>query len=436
VDIATKYNEPSLRTLVDQNEYSLLTRPNALATLTNEGSLHKEGSIFAVGYHEIHPDISVNFQLNRFSDGSAEMVDAMRFVAPRIKDYRDYTREISQLSHEAYEDGRLLHGALFLRSAEFYMFPDDPAKQPARLRFMHTMREVFQVNEAEHLQVPYGNGRLYAYRFTPPTPKSTIVVFGGFDSYIEEWFPALLFLRDAGYDIVAFDGPGQGAALEDGHLPMHPDWDRPVTAVLDHFDLDDVTLLGISLGGCLTVRAAAKEPRVRRVVCDDVLVDFYEVIMGQLSPARRHAIRALLWARASAVVNPMVGAVMRQSLVVEWGVRQGMHVTGTSTPYDFLRETMCYETRSLSRDLTQDVLVMAGTEDHYVPVHQFAQQIDLLTNARSVTARLFTRSEQAQNHVQVGNLRLSLDVIVSWLEGLETRNLSTTTGVEEVPRCA
>jgi len=175
---------------------------------------------------------------------------------------------------------------------------------------------------------------------------------------------------------------------------------------------------------------------VRRVGCDDVLVDFYEVIMGQLSPARRHAIRALLWARASAVVNPMVGAVMRQSLVVEWGVRQGMHVTGTSTPYDFLRETMCYETRSLSRDLTQDVLVMAGTEDHYVPVHQFAQQIDLLTNARSVTARLFTRSEQAQNHVQVGNLRLSLDVIVSWLEGLETRNLSTTTGVEEVPRCA
>jgi len=192
-------------------------------------------------------------------------------VAPRIKDYRDYTGELSQLSRAAYEDGRLLHGALFLRSAEFYMFPDDPAKQPAQLKFTQTMREVFQIGESDRHRIPYGSGHLYSYRFTPPTPKSTIVVFGGFDSYIEEWFPALLFLRDAGFDVVAFDGPGQGAALEDAHLPMRPDWDRPVAAVLDAFDLDDVTLLGISLGGCLAVRAAAKEPRVSRVICDDIL---------------------------------------------------------------------------------------------------------------------------------------------------------------------
>jgi pimeloyl-ACP methyl ester carboxylesterase len=380
--------------------------------------------MFAIGYHEIHPDPSVNFQLNRFSDGSAEMVESMRSVAPRIKDYRDYTRELSRLSDEAFEDGRLLHGGLFLRSAEFYRFPDDPAKQPARLRFTQTMRDVFQVSEAERAQIPYRTGQLSAYRFTPPTPKGTIVVFGGFDSYMEEWFPALLFLRDAGYDVVGFDGPGQGAALEDARLAMHPEWDQPVAAVLDHFGLDDVALLGISLGGCLAVRAAAKEPRVSRVVCDDILVDFFSVCMAQLPAPRRHALRALLSARASWVVNAMVGAVVRHSLVAEWGVRQGMHVTGSSSPYEFLRETMRYETGSVSRDVTQDVLLMAGAQDHYVPVNQFAQQISLLTSARSVTARLFTCSEQAQNHVQVGNLRLSLDVMLSWLEGLDARDLN------------
>ena len=405
---------------------------DAAATYTTEPARTDLAGI-AIGFHEIHADISVNFQLNRFSDGSAEMVEAMRCVAPRVKDYRDHTREISQLSRAAYEDGRLLHGALFLRSAEFYMFPDDPAKQPARLEFTRTMREVFQIGEAEHHRIPYGTEHLDAYRFTPATPKSTIVVFGGFDSYIEEWFPALLFLRDAGFDVVAFDGPGQGAALEDAHLPLRPDWDRPVAAVLDAFDLDDVTLLGISLGGCLAVRAAAKEPRVSRVVCDDILVDFFAVCMGQVSTIRRQVLRALLRARVAVVVNAMVGAVMRRSLVVEWGIKQGMHVTGTSSPYDFLGETMRYETTSLSGDLTQDVLVMAGAEDHYVPARQFAQQIDLLTNARSVTARLFTRREQAQNHAQVGNLRLSLEVIVSWLEGLAVRNLSTAEGVGEIP---
>jgi hypothetical protein len=35
---------------------------------------------------------------------------------------------------------------------------------------------------------------------------------------------------------------------------------------------------------------------------------------------------------------------------------------------------------------------------------------------RSLTARLFTRAEQAQNHCQVGNLELALDVIVTWIE--------------------
>jgi len=378
----------------------------------------------AVGYHDIHPDVSLNFQLNRFSDGSAEMIEAMRSVAPRIEDYRDYTRELSQLSRTAYQDGRLLHGGLFLRSAEFYMFPDDPTKTPARLRFTQTMREVFSIREEEHVQVPYRQGQLSTYRLTPPHPRSTIVVFGGFDSYVEELFPTLLFLRDAGYDVVAFDGPGQGAALEESHLPLHPDWDLPVAAVLDHFGLEDVTLLGISLGGGLAVRAAAKEPRVSRVVCDDILVNFFAVCMAQLSAPRRHALRALLAARASLAVNAMIGAVMRHTLVVEWGVRQGMHVTGTSSPYAFLREAMHYETASLSGDVTQDVLVMAGAEDHYVPRDQFAQQIQLLTNARSVTARLFTASEHAHNHVHVGNLGLSLDVIVSWLEGLESRALN------------
>jgi alpha-beta hydrolase superfamily lysophospholipase len=66
----------------------------------------------------------------------------------------------------------------------------------------------------------------------------------------------LLALRDAGLDVVAFDGPGQGAAFDAG-LPMTAEWHKPVGAVLDHFGVDDVTLMGFSLGGCLVMRAAA-----------------------------------------------------------------------------------------------------------------------------------------------------------------------------------
>jgi hypothetical protein len=52
---------------------------------------------FAVGYHHIHPDVSLNYQMNRFSNGGPDMLAEMRAVAPHILDYADYIREFLQL---------------------------------------------------------------------------------------------------------------------------------------------------------------------------------------------------------------------------------------------------------------------------------------------------------------------------------------------------
>jgi hypothetical protein len=57
------------------------------------------------------------------------------------------------------------------------------------------------------------------------------------------------------------------------------------------------------------------------------------------------------------------------------------------------------------------VLLLAGAEDHYVPLRQLYDQIRWLTGARALTARLFTRHEQAHNRVHLGNIGLSLQVI-------------------------
>jgi alpha-beta hydrolase superfamily lysophospholipase len=105
------------------------------------------------------------------------------------------------------------------------------------------MRDYFGVKASNQYSIPYQTGVLSAYRFTPAHAKGTIVMFGGFDSYIKEWFPMLFFLRDAGFDIVAFEGPGQRATLEESHLPMTPEWEKPVKIVLDYFHLDDITLM-------------------------------------------------------------------------------------------------------------------------------------------------------------------------------------------------
>jgi hypothetical protein len=50
----------------------------------------------------------------------------------------------------------------------------------------------------------------------------------------------------------------------------------------------------------------------------------------------------------------------------------------------------------VSGEVRADALLLAGAEDHYVPLTQLADQTNTLAAACSVTARVFTRDEQAQ----------------------------------------
>jgi pimeloyl-ACP methyl ester carboxylesterase len=296
----------------------------------------------------------------------------------------------------------------------------DPRKLPPRQRFVDLILAHFKIPAAAHTRIPFDSGWLSAYRLTPARPKGTFVVFGGFDSYIEEWLPAALFFRDAGNDMIMFEGPGQGAALELAHLTMSPEWEKPVKAVLDFFGLDAVTLMGFSLGGGLVIRAAAFEPRVRRVIAYDICTDGLECALRPLPPPEQKELLGWIDSGDEGAVDKLFADAMAKSLLLDWMIKLGMHDTGQRTPYAMMRHYQKYETASLSSRLTQDVLLMAGAEDHYIPVHQLPDQIAPLTHVRSLTARLFTHAEQAQNHVQVGNMGLAFRVMIDWMESLGT----------------
>lgn len=381
---------------------------------------------FPIGYHSLHPDASMNFQMNRWFGGVGEpgMLEEMRMAAPRIATYADWKREFVALAEHASQQGHILRAGFYWRSAEFFMRPDDPERKSAREKFLGAVRSMYGLELGERHALPYADGRLSgflpAYRFKPPRAKCTIIFFGGFDSYIEEFTSAFVYLRDAGYDVIAFEGPGQGGALNEAGLPMTAEWHKPVSAVLDFFEVEQVTLIGLSLGGCLTLRAAAAEPRVERVVAYDVLTNLFDVNLRQTNKLLRALLKVLLRLRAARIMNGMVARVARESPVVQWGLQQGMHVTGTSSAFEFLQKAKQFQTADVSASIKQDVLLLAGSEDHYVPIEQWHDQIRMLKNARSITARLFTRTESAQNHCQVGNYGLALRTIVNWLDEMQS----------------
>jgi alpha-beta hydrolase superfamily lysophospholipase len=375
---------------------------------------------FPVGYHDLHPDISINFQLNRFYGwvGDDSMLTEMRETLAGVNDYPSFTRIVFDLGEKALARREVLKGAYYLRLAEFFLFFNDPRKLPTRQRFVDLLLEHFQILPSAYSRIPFETGWLPAYRLTPIKPKGTLVVFGGFDSYIEEWLPAALVCRDAGYDTILFEGPGQGAARELAHLTMSPEWEKPVKAVLDFFHLDAVTLMGFSLGGGLVIRAAAFEPRVRRVIAYDIMTNMLECVLRSLPPPGQKELLNWIDTGNEAAVDKFFADAMAKSLLLDWMMKLGMHNTGTQTAYAMLKHYQKYETGGISSRLNQDVLLMAGAEDHYVPVHQLPDQIATLAHVRSLTARLFTRAEQAQNHCQTGNMGLAFRTIINWMTGL------------------
>jgi len=375
---------------------------------------------FPVGYHDLHPDLNINFQLNRFYGwvGDESMLTEMREAVAGVNDYPTFTKVILDLGEKALVRHEVRKGAYYLRLAEFFMFTNDPRKLPTRQRFVDLLLGDLQIAPSAYSRIPFATGWLPAYRLTPQKPKGTLVVFGGFDSYIEEWLPAALVFRDAGYDTILFEGPGQGAALELAQLPMIPEWEQPVKAVLDFFRCDAVTLMGFSLGGELGIRAAAFEPRVRRVIAYDVCTSALGFLLRPVPPPVRQQLLEWIDADNEGAVNTFFANAMAKSLFVDWGMQHGMHNAGVKTPYEMLKHFQKYETASISSQVTQDVLLMAGAEDHGIALHELPDQIATLTHVRSLTARLFTRAEQAQNHCQVGNYGLAFRTIIDWMTGL------------------
>jgi hypothetical protein len=101
----------------------------------------RPASSFPVGYHDLHPDISINFQLNRFYGwvGDDSMLTEMRVAAAGlagVQDYPTFTKIFLELGDKALARHEALKGAYYLRLAEFFLHTKDPRKLPTRQRFV------------------------------------------------------------------------------------------------------------------------------------------------------------------------------------------------------------------------------------------------------------------------------------------------------------
>ncbi|MEW5736321.1 MAG: alpha/beta hydrolase [Thermodesulfobacteriota bacterium] len=377
---------------------------------------------FKVGTRQFHPDPNFNYQMNRWAAFGDLPEDAVRKAAAKITDINDWCREFLGLARDAESKGDVQRAAFYYRSVDFFLPYGHPEKMEIHDRTVALLRELhapwFENRRIVESYVPYGQGRMPAWHAPAnrAEKKGTILFTGGFDCIKEELVPVLLTFSDKGYDILYFEGPGQGETLAKEGIPMTPLWEKPVSAVLDHFGLSEVTIVGLSLGGYLAPRAAVFDKRIKRIVSWGIMYDFFDIAVSRRGPFLNALLRTLLFFRLSGVVNALVGWKMKRDPYMHWGVDHGMRVMGVASPYDYFREMKKYSLKALTGKVEQDVLLTTGTDDHFVPLSHYHRLSKGLVNAKSVTGRVFSSKESAENHCQFGNVPLTLEVIADWID--------------------
>ena len=374
-----------------------------------------------MAFEQLLPLHNLNFQMNRVLTHGAEACrkEELLEIAPKLQrfDPKAWFEQWNMLARRAEAEGRLMHAAYYHRMSEFFLPEDAPEKANAYEDFSRCFYAATKHDDLEVFQIPYEGTSLPALRLSANDEKGVVVLHGGFDSFIEELYLYVRAFRAAGYTVIMFEGPGQGRPLQAG-LKMTHEWEKPVAAVLDFFELEDVTLIGVSLGGYLALRAAAYEPRIRHVVTWNVI---WDALRGFNRDKPERFFRAIRKGRKM-MINIMAAVVRRLDDMVDWLITHGMYVTGSETPFDHLQKFMKYQTKDLSPLIEQDVLLLAGENDHFVPVEFLELQKAALTSARSVRERMFTAEEGGDQHCQVGRIDLATNEILDWLDSLDKHN--------------
>lgn len=322
-----------------------------------------------------------------------------------------------------------LRASNYYRNSEFFR-RQDPAHDPDARELSRLARETFATaitffdSPVERIAVPYEGTTLPGYLYLADdsgTPRPTVIYNNGFDSTLEEgYFAIAAAALRRGYNVLAFDGPGQGEVIREQGLVFRSDWERVITPVVDYaltrseVDPGEITIFGYSLGAYLVARAGAFEHRPRALILDDGFVSFisaYERILpGPVMDAiRNHR-------------DDEANAALRQSAAhdtqVRWGINNGLWVLGADSPADYIRKLSDFTLEGVADKIAVPTLILEAESDGFFRGQASALHAAMTAPTTYIT---LTAHDGAGEHCHVGDTGYSHQVMFDWLDSLPAR---------------
>lgn len=297
------------------------------------------------------------------------------------------------------------------------MGDDDPMKEQTYQLFKSNFYKSIDTSEIEFDKIHYENGEMPVAIIRQKGATKTLIFHGGFDSYLEElirlvFTHCITVLPD--YNFLLFEGPGQGMALKSG-LSMTYQWELPVSAILNHYNIKKADLIGMSLGGYLSMRAAAFEPRIEKVIAFDVYYSMIDSLTMKLPKKAVAAVNKIDNPVVATLVNHKIMMAAKNDVDLDFKIRKGNEVMRTDKPSSLIKTISKFTMAGIEDKITQDVLLLAGNRDMYVPTETITSVTNLLVHANSVTAYLFDQFSGGERHCQVGNKQIAFDKIREFL---------------------
>jgi pimeloyl-ACP methyl ester carboxylesterase len=372
------------------------------------------------------------------SAGGADVGECLAAAAaiqePNIETWRDAWLKLAErvateaeaslaAGHRESAHTGFLRASNYYRTAYIFLFGPgpDPRLVEAYRRQRHTFEQAIVARSGwgERIAIPYQGRALHGYFFAAPgaAPRPAIILNGGYDSTAEEAYfysgPAALA---RGYNVLTFDGPGQGAALVEDGLVFRPDWEAVVAPALDYLkcraevDKGRITLMGISFGGYLAPRAASGLDGLAALIADpgqySLLEETRTRLPGplgrQLPDGRKFVLDALETILRLRLNHPTKG----------WAIRRGLWVHGVERPIDYLRLTADYTLAGRAENIECPTIICSAENDEIGATG--GKLYDLLKCPRSFMR--FKEAEGAGEHCEAGARLLFNQRIFDWLD--------------------